>query len=52
MRQFDEPFQFYLDGEMELDEFLEIAQEKSGKTYSRRFSRLSISEFVARRRPE
>ena len=28
MRQFDEPFQFYLDGEMELDEFLEIAQEE------------------------
>ena len=28
MRQFDEPFQFYLEGEMELDEFLEIAQEE------------------------
>ena len=28
MRQFDEPFQLYLEGEMELDEFLEIAQEE------------------------
>ncbi len=28
MRQFDEPFQFYLEGEMELEEFLEIAQEE------------------------
>ena len=28
MRQFDEPFQFYLEGEIELEEFLEIAQEE------------------------
>ena len=28
MRQFDEPFQFYLEGDIELDEFLEIAQEE------------------------
>ncbi len=28
MRQMAEPFQFYLEGEMELDEFLEIAQEE------------------------
>ncbi len=28
MRQFDEPFQFYLEGDIDLDEFLEIAQEE------------------------
>ena len=28
MRQFDEPFQFYLEGDIGLEEFLEIAQEE------------------------
>jgi multiple sugar transport system substrate-binding protein len=28
MRQFDEPFQFYLEGDIDLEEFLEIAQEE------------------------
>ena len=28
MRQFDEPFQFYLEGDIDVEEFLEIAQEE------------------------